>query len=141
MAQLLTTSVTGSLYVSGVITAPSGITGTSSWASNAVTSSQGSKAWGNIICIGGTKFTSSTYGCSVNRLNTGLWGVIFNSASPSTLYSVCINAFSGSASTPTASVSYASGQTVNSFTMSFANVTTPITYADFATASFNVHSY
>ncbi len=124
-------SVPGPLLVSAL---------SASWASSSLTASQGNKAWGSIWYAGGTNFTASTYGCSVSRISVGNWGVTLNHPTPTSPYPITINAFSGSYINPTASVCFANNIKTTTFSMSFANVTTPITPADFSTASFQVSS-
>jgi hypothetical protein len=119
---------------------------TASWATNAVTAStaltasQGTKCWGSVFNIGGTNYTSSTFGCSVSRTAAGTWPVVFNNSAGSSMYAVGINAFSGSTLHPTASACFAISQATTGFTMSFYTIGTANVLADFASCSFDVNS-
>jgi hypothetical protein len=110
--------------------------------SNALSASNGARAWG-FLRYDGTTLTTNTYGCSVLRIGLGSFGVTLSPVFPSTLYAVTMNASSASRLTPsntTASVGFPFNQATTGFTMSMAQGGNLGLRADFTTASFSVFS-
>lgn len=112
-----------------------------SFSTTAITSSQGTKAWG-YFSFNGTTLVSSVYGCAVTRATVGSYNVLFSQPTPTSLYSVQCTGHSGSVdASATGSIGWSYKHATTGFTMSFAKMTVLTTLADVTTASFAVFSY
>ena len=111
--------------------------GTSSWAKNAVTSSQGAFAWGKMTYTGSTTLCSA-YNCSASRTTMGVYPITFNNSATIGNYAVITNAFTGSI--PTMSFAVPVSQSTTGFTLQFYN-SSSVSITDFTSASFIVFSY
>lgn len=117
--------------------------GTSSWATNARTGSNGAFAWAS-IWYNGTTVTSTTYNCKITRGAIGSFNVAFVNAAASNQYAVIADGVTGSAGLATITASLISPVFLrtNGFTMSVQKwlaATQPV--ADFTSASVAVFSF
>lgn len=132
-------SFSGSL--SGIITGS--LFGTSSWATNTRTGSNGAFAWAS-IWYNGAALTSTTYNCAITRSAIGTFAVSFVNSAANNQYAVVTNGITGSGGLPTVTASMISPVFLrtNGFTMSVQKTTaSALVPADFTSASFAVFSF